>query len=276
MLQFNSYNSIQQTPKAKINFGEGRYGSYNSEGKTAEEIKAERIARLIEDASKSEKMPSAARSFFVIGALMSAGALTGAALSRRVFNVLNEMGLLKKITPAVSNVLEKAKGRLDSINKDSLGKIKQAILKATKGTVNYLDDASKCGVEEKLTAELKNQTKLINKVKKQIKKENVGKTFSKEELQKAVNEMLENNPKYKSEAAEISKTIADIKGTNIARKATQATTATFMGATALKEASRDENNNGVADCIEYQHAQKEATQKAKAAILDMALDSFAG
>ena len=143
MLQFNSYNSIQQTPKAKINFGEGRYesyGSYNSEGKTAEEIKAERIARLIEDASKSEKMPSAARSFFVIGALMSAGALTGAALSRRVFNILNEMGLLKKITPAVSNVLEKAKVRLDSINKDSLGKIKQAILKATKGTVNYLDD----------------------------------------------------------------------------------------------------------------------------------------
>ena len=116
MLQINPYNSIQQTPKAKLNFGQYQY---DNQGKTAEEIKAERIARLIEDASKSEKMPSAARSFFVIGALMSAGALTGAALSRRVFNVLNEMGLLKKITPAVSNVLEKAKGRLDSINKDS-------------------------------------------------------------------------------------------------------------------------------------------------------------
>ena len=273
MLQINPYNSIQQTPKAKLNFGQYQY---DNQGKTAEEIRAERLAEILEKASKSEKMPSAARSFFIIGTLMSASALTGAALSRRFFNWANDIGLLKKITPAVSNSLEKAKVRLDAINKESLGKIKQAILKATNGIVNYLDDASKCGVEEKLSAELKNQTSLVNRVKKQVKKENVGKTFSKEELQKAVNAMIENNPEYKTEAAQINKTIADIKGTNLARKATQLTTATVMGAGALKEASRDENNNGVADCIEYKHAQKEATQKATAAILDMALDTIAG
>lgn len=274
MLKINS-NRIYSTPlKHSANFG--RTAEFNRNEKTQEELKAEKLEQIAKLAAEANKGPSAIRSFTIVSALMVASALTGAAVLGRFFNLLNGMGLLKKITPKISSGLEKLGKRLGSAENVEAKGIKAALKKGAIKTVEFLENTSKVGIEEQLAKLNSKKARKMVAIRRDILKANPDKKFTKQEIKHAVQEAIKTNPKYQDYFKNITHEMNDLKGSNLAKKSTRAGAATVMGTGALKEASRDEDKNGVPDCVEYNHAKKEATQKFTAALLDVALDSISG
>lgn len=277
MLQITSNHAYSTPLKNSVNFGTRYTDSTESYrgGKSAEEIKAEKLERLAQKAKESGN-PSAMKSFTIVAALMSASALTASALSRRFFNFLNGMGTFKKISTGSTVLLDKLGEKLSHMKIADKTGIKAKLHTYSQKAVEGLQKLSKNGVEDQLNKEIARKSRKLASIKRAIVKANekAGIVMSKEELKLAVQKEIENNPQYKQDIAKINNTIKDIKGSNLLKKATTATAATVAGTGALTEASKDVDNDGIPDCIQNSRADREATQKFTAAVIDCALDSF--
>lgn len=282
MLQINSYNLYSTPIKPSVNFGRksAKETEENEGGLTPEEIKAEKLVKLAQKAKEADK-PSAFKSFTIVAALTGASALTAAALFGRLFNVMNGVGMLKAFSARTMKLLEKSGSNLAERNLIQEGSsFKNKISQYAKKGVDYLQDLAQNGtnIEAQVRNIKTNSAAEINKLKKAIRKEvlnaNKGKNLTKTELNAIVKDAIKNDEKIKKELEMLNINILDAQGANLLKKGTKATAATVTGVGALSEASTDNDNNGVPDCVEYKKAHKEATQKVTAAILDCALDSF--
>lgn len=270
MQKITSYMPIRQNNATK--FGNYQPVGVSDSAYTREQRKAKQLEEIAKLASDSK--PSAVKSFTIVSALMCASALTGSAVSGRFFNVLNGLGAFKKLTPKVALGIEKLQAKLQDINTDSLSKCKKTIVNSIKSGTDYLEKTSRYGVEEQISKVNAQKARKIQTIKQTIKKQNPDIKFTKEELNNKVEEFISTKQEYQKYFNEKQNEIRDIKGTNLSKKITKASAATVMGVGALKEASKDYDNNGVPDCVEYNKASKETTQKLTAAILDCALDSI--
>lgn len=272
MLQISG-QKFNSTSLRNTSFGSRHadYGSRDNEMSTAE-LKAAKIEEMAQKIAESQKTPSTARSFAIVAALMVASALTAAAAAGRFYNLLNQIGALKKVTPKVSENIEKyaKKFNTEEVAKGFKGTVKRGVGKA----LAYLETQSKYGIEEKLAGFNRKKSRKVGLIKKELIKNMPELGKDKKALNDALGKAIETNPKYKEFFDSLNKQAHDAKGSNITKKVTKATAATVMGYGALKEASRDADNNGVPDCVEYRKANKEATQKMTAAILDCALDTI--
>lgn len=270
MQRISSYTPIRQNKT--VSFGNYPAGGVGDSAYTKEQRKAKQLEEIAKLASDSK--PSAIKSFTIVSALMCASALTGSAVSGRFFNVLNGLGAFKKLTPKVALGLEKLQTKLQDINPENLSNFKKTTINAMKSGVEYLEKTSRYGVEEQIAKVNAKKAKRIQTLGQTIKKKNPDIKFTKEELKAKVNQHIAENQDQQKYFDERINEIRDIKGTNLSKKITKASAATVMGIGALKEASKDCDNNGVPDCVEYSKASKETTQKLTAALLDCALDSI--
>lgn len=274
MLQITSHNNYSTPLKNSVKFGKKPTDteSYKDE-KTSEQQKAEKLEKLAMAIQKSDN-PSAAKSFTIVAALMSASALTAAALSRRFFNVLNGVGAIKKVSTGTTKLIEKLGNKVTRIEIANETGIKAKLQTYTQKAIKGLEDLSTNGIENRLKELSSDRSKKLAEIKRAIKAANPDKTFKRNELNSAVKEELAKNEKFRNELRDIDNLIKDAKGSNLLKKATTATAATVAGTGALTEASKDADNNGIPDCIENKRANKEATQKFTAALIDCALDSL--
>lgn len=234
--------------------------------------KVQKLEELAEMAK--EAPPSAAKSFVVVSTLMTASALTGAAASRRAFDFLHKLNAFKNITPKVPAALNALSTRVKNVNMADASKFKKAVVNSAKAVFESLDDLAKNGVEEKLKKVASKKTNKIKSLRSIVRKANPGVQYTQEQMAKAVDELITKNPEYKKVFNDFQKEANEILGTNLSRKATVASAATVMGVGALKEASKDLDNNGVPDCVEYGRAKRESSQKLTAALIDCALDTI--
>ncbi len=270
MQKITSYIPIRQNNST--NFGNYQTVGISDSAYTREQRKAKQLEEIAKLASDSK--PSAVKSFTIVSALMCASALTGSAVSGRFFNVLNGLGAFKKLTPRVALGIEKLQIKLKDINTDSLSKCKKNIVNSMKSGIDYLEKTSRYGVEEQIAKINAKKARKIQTIRQNIKKQNPEIKFTQEELKNKVEQYIAEHPELQKYFDDRLNEIRDIKGTNLSKKVTKASAATVMGVGALKEASKDCDNNGVPDCVEYNKSSKETTQKLTAALLDCALDSI--
>lgn len=272
----NTHNLYSTPIKPSVNFGKKEPKNTESfeNGKSPEEIKAAKLDKIAK-AAQSSNSPSSFKSFTIITALMGASALTASALSGRLFNVLNGVGAVKALSTRTTKLIEKAGSSLAKQSIPEQGsKVKTKAIEYSKKGIEYLKDLSDNGVEDQINKLVAKRSRKISAVRREVLKANPEKTYTKKELKELVQEVLQNDVKVKKEIETINNQIKDVKGANLLKKTTRVTAATVTGIGALTEASHDGDNNGVPDCVEYKKANKNATQKVTAAILDCALDSF--
>ena len=273
MLQINSYNtsSAYGAHRTNRNFGQKENDfqritnvltEENRTGKSDDEFKAQKLEKLAEIINENKKAPSALKSFTIVGALSVASGLTAAAVSGRLYGLLNQtMPILGKAGKYVLNNMGKAQKYISQAAKKQEG-IKATLLKAGDKTLVWFQDLSKKGIKKEL-AEIahKDKAELAN-LRKQIREAAARK--GQKLTAKEVNAELKN--RLQNEAQEA-------MGANLLKKGTK----TFVGATAgvgtLKEAATDENKDGIPDVVQGKDAHKKATEQVTAALIDCALDT---
>ena len=255
---------------------QNKYQSFGiSSGKEkATQRQAQELEKLAKQAKSEDRSKNAFRSFAIIAALTTASTLTGAAVAGRVFNVVNGLGGLKKIAPKLANGVDYLAEKSKNINVKNAGKVKKALIEGYQKSIKYVEELSTSGVEEKIAALKKSQSGKMLSIKKAVLKKNPELKGQKDKIKQAVQQAIDSTPEYKEFLDNITKQIQDLKGSNLFKKMSKTTSATVMGAGALKEATRDTDGNGIPDCAEYRRANKETTQKLTTAIIDAALDNI--
>lgn len=262
----NNFSNINN-----VNFGKN--ATYNVPENDTDDIIDISVNK--QNGSKKQKAdkPNTLKTFAIIAGLVAASALTASALCGRFYNFFS--GNTKFIDPMAkrfTKFFDNLKSKIGNINDSKAGKVKKYIKTKAQNIIEYTDKFSKQGIEDKLETLSINKNAKIDSIKKSLIESKKG--LQEEDLSKAVENKIVADKDLKAFFDKITEEEKQLKGTNLLKKSIKLGVGTAAGVGTLKEATIDENFDGIPDCVQKKDANKNATKKVTTALIDAALDSY--